>query len=86
MAEAGVPDYDIMAWFGAWFPARTPAPTVDKTATWFSQILATEDTKSFLIRLGMEAWPGSPQHLADLVPREIEKWGQLFKDANVQPE
>ena len=84
MIEAGVPGFDLTAWWGAWFPPKTPQPIVDKVAGWLNQILATADAKAFLARSATDPWPGSPQSLAELVPKEVEKWTAVLKEANVE--
>ena len=40
MAEAGVPGYDLTAWFAAFVPAGTPKPVVDKLNAAFKAALA----------------------------------------------
>ena len=40
MAEAGVPGYDLTAWFAAFVPAGTPKPIVDKLNAAFKAALA----------------------------------------------
>jgi tripartite-type tricarboxylate transporter receptor subunit TctC len=84
MIEAGVPGFDLTAWWGAWFPPGTPRPIVDKVAGWLNQILATEDAKKFLAQSATDPWPGSPESLAALVPKEVEKWTTVLRDANVE--
>jgi tripartite-type tricarboxylate transporter receptor subunit TctC len=85
MQEAGVRGYELQAWWGAWLPPNTPAPIVGKLAGWLNEILATEETKAFLARSATDPWPGSPKQLAELVPKEVEKWGKLMREANIQP-
>jgi tripartite-type tricarboxylate transporter receptor subunit TctC len=84
MIEAGVPGYDLTSWWGAWFPANTPQPIIDKTAGWLNEIMATDTTIAFLAKSATDPWPGSPQSLAALVPKEIEKWTSVLRIANVE--
>ena len=86
MIDAGVAEFDLTAWWGAWFPPKTPQPIVDKVSGWLNQILATDEAKKFLAQSATDPWPGSPRDLAALVPKEVEKWGVLIKDANIEPE
>jgi tripartite-type tricarboxylate transporter receptor subunit TctC len=86
MKEAGVPGFDLAAWWAVWLPPNTPAPVVKKLETWINQIDATDETRAFLLRIGAAPLPGDSQKLAKLVPAEIEKWGQIIKAANIQPE
>jgi tripartite-type tricarboxylate transporter receptor subunit TctC len=86
MVEAGVPGFDMNSWFGAWLPANTPAPIVDKLGAWFSMILAQDDTRSFLLLVGAEPFPGSSESLRAFTESEIAKWGKLIRAAKIEPQ
>jgi len=86
MQEQGIPDFDIGAWWGVWLPAKAPTPVVDKLERWFNQIVATDETRTFMARVGAAPWPGNRKLLAETTPREIEKWGRLIRDANIEPQ
>lgn len=86
MHEAGVPGYEIMAWFAVYAPAKTPAPIVAKLSGWFNQVLAMEETKNFLTTSGTSPFPGNPEQLAKFQAAEREKWGILFKKAKLEPQ
>ena len=84
--EAGLPDYDLTAWWGVWVPAKTPAPIVQKLETIFNQIDATDETRKFLLNIGAAPMPGTSEKTAALIPKEIVKWGKIIKEAGIQPE
>ena len=46
MQESGVPNYNVTAWWGAWYPAKTPKPIIDQTSKWLNEILADPETKN----------------------------------------
>ena len=84
--EAGLPDYDLTAWWGVWVPAQTSQPIVKKLEALFNQIDATDETRNFLLNIGAAPMPGTSEKTAALIPKEIEKWGKIIKDAGIQPE
>ncbi len=86
MKEAGIPDFDLAAWWAIWLPANAPEPVVKKLEAWFNQIDATDETKAFLLKIGAAPYPGNSQLIKDLLPKEIAKWGKIIKDAGIQPE
>jgi tripartite-type tricarboxylate transporter receptor subunit TctC len=86
LREQGLPEFDLMAWWGVWLPAGSPKPVAAKLEVWFNQIVATDETRAFLARIGSAPWPGNRQLLADTTPREIEKWGALIRAANIEPQ
>jgi tripartite-type tricarboxylate transporter receptor subunit TctC len=86
LAEAGVEGVDIAPWWGVVVPAGTPRPIIDKLAGWFNQITASEETKQFLARAALDAFPGSPEQMAALLKSEVERWGTFVKLAKIQPQ
>jgi len=86
MAESGVPGFDITPWWAVFLPPNAPRPVVDKLESWFNQIVAMEDTRSFLAKLSAEPFPGNSKFLAEFLRNDIKKWGELIKLANIEPQ
>jgi len=86
MEDVGIKDYDLSAWWAAFFPAGTPQPIVDKMAGWLNQIVPMEDTKKALNSVGAEPWPGSTKILADHVAADLKLWGDIIKLAKIEPQ
>lgn len=84
--EAGLPEYDLTAWWGVWAPAKTPAPIVKKLETALNQIDATDETRKFLLNIGAAPMLGTSETTAALIPKEIEKWGKIIREANIEPQ
>jgi tripartite-type tricarboxylate transporter receptor subunit TctC len=86
MAEAGVPGYDLAAWFAAFAPAKTPRPIVDKLNQALVTALADKATQERLLAAGIEPEASTPDELRAFVPVEIRKWAEIVKAAGIQPE
>jgi tripartite-type tricarboxylate transporter receptor subunit TctC len=87
MQESGVPNFHLDAWWGAWFPAKTPRPYVDQMAAWLNQILNSAETKEFFqSRRIAEPFPGTPESLQAYLKQDIPRWAEVFKLAKVQPQ
>jgi tripartite-type tricarboxylate transporter receptor subunit TctC len=87
MQESGVPNYNVTAWWGAWFPAKTPRPIVDKTAKWLNEILADPETKEFLAKTApADPFPGTPESTYEYLRQDIPRWAELYKLAKIQPQ
>ena len=57
------------------------------TARWNSdinRILQLPDVKERMTALGMDPAGGSPEHLRDFLKREIAKWQNVVKVANIK--
>jgi len=86
LSESGLGEFDIAPWWGVVVPAGTPRPVISQLAAWFNQITAEEETKQFLARAALDAFPGSPESMAELLRTEIERWGRFVKLAKIQPQ
>lgn len=86
LAELGLRDFDITPWWGVVVPAGTPRPIVEKLAGWFNQITGAEETKAFLARAALDAFPGTPESMAALLRTELERWGGFVKLAKIEPQ
>jgi tripartite-type tricarboxylate transporter receptor subunit TctC len=84
MAELGYKDFDITAWWGVVVAAGTPRPIIDKLAGWINQITLAEDTKKFLARSALDAFPGSPESMAALLKADTERWGGYVRMAKIE--
>ena len=86
MMELGYKDFDITAWWGVVVAAGTPRPIVDKLADWVNQITGSAETKQFLSRAALDAFPGSPEQMAALLRTDTERWGKYVRMAKIEPQ
>jgi len=86
LAELGFGDFDITPWWGVVVPAGTPRPVIDRLAGWFNEITNSEDTKTFLARAALDAFPGSPESMAQLLRKDMERWGGYVRLAKIEPQ
>lgn len=86
IAEAGLPGYDLAAWFAAFVPAKTPRPVVDKLHAAFLTALNDPATQERLLKAGIEPEASTPDELKAFVVSEIRKWAGIVKAAGIQPE
>ena len=86
MAEAGFPGVEMEQWFGLFAPAGTPEPVVRKLNEAFVEALESDEVRNTLLPQGAVITPGTPQDLAAMVARDIERLGQVVKDSGAKPE
>jgi tripartite-type tricarboxylate transporter receptor subunit TctC len=86
LAELGFKDFDITPWWGVVVPAGTPRAIIERLAAWFNQINASDETRRFLARSALDAFPGSPESMAALLKTETERWGRYVKLAKIEPQ
>jgi tripartite-type tricarboxylate transporter receptor subunit TctC len=86
VAESGVPGYEVNVWFGMQLPAGTPKPIVDKINRDMVQLLKEPDVVARFRDQGVEVVASTPAEFSQLVHKEVVKWTQLIKDANIRIE
>jgi len=86
VAEAGLPGFDVVAWFGLFAPAGTPRPVIDRLSSETRSALASGETRKRLIDLGAEPLGATPEEFAAYVAAEFQRWGRLAKEAGIRVE
>jgi tripartite-type tricarboxylate transporter receptor subunit TctC len=80
IVEAGYKDFDVIAWYALFAPRGTPEPIVSRLSAEVEKIVARDDVRGQMAKLGAEPRYLSPKALTDFVAIESPKWGELLKD------
>lgn len=83
IAEAGVPGYEFVSWFGVVAPAKTPKEITTKLNTEIVNILKRPDMVDQLRKIGMEPIGDSSEHFTGFISAEINKWEKVIKAAGI---
>ena len=75
-----------LGWFAAMVPAATPRPVVDQINRWFNQILATDETRSFLTSYGGDPWSSTPDEGQARLLKDIQDWEEYVRIAKLKPQ
>jgi len=86
VAEAGVPGYDVGAWFGIVVPKGTPRPLVMKLNGEIVRITRTPEAREQFTAQGAEAVGSTPEEFAKHLRIEIDKWAKVAKAARMRAE
>lgn len=84
LAEAGVPGYEMSAWFGLFAPAGTPKPLVDDLNKHIVAILKTPEMQQKMLELGAQPVGDSPEQFAAYVRSDNKKWQEVGKANNIK--
>jgi tripartite-type tricarboxylate transporter receptor subunit TctC len=84
MIEGGVPGYDVTSWLGAYAPAGTPRPIVEKLSGWFNEVMARPEYRKALANINYDVFPGTPDEALKFHLAELDKWGRLIKAAKIE--
>jgi tripartite-type tricarboxylate transporter receptor subunit TctC len=86
VAEAGVPGYEAMQWYGMVAPAGTPAPIIARLHAEAVKALHSDDMKEKLALDGAQPVGSSPAEFAALIRSELEKWSRVARAAEIPPQ
>lgn len=83
-AEAGVPGYDIILWYGAVMPTGTPAAAVSRLNADINKALKLQDVQQRLAALGADPLGGSAADFGAYIKSEVAKYTRVVRDAKLQ--
>jgi len=84
IAESGLPDFEVVGWFGIFAPAKTPQAVIDKLNQEINKILAMPDVREKLEEEGLIPGGGTPKELGTFLNNEIVKWGKLINEVGIR--
>jgi tripartite-type tricarboxylate transporter receptor subunit TctC len=86
MVEEGIANYEMIGWFAAFVPAKTPKPIIDKLNSAIKAAVQDKAIEESLLKAGIEPLSSTPDELRDYVVSETKKWADIVKAAGIQPE
>lgn len=85
MQEAGVADYEAVAWWAYFAPAGTPREIVARLNAQINHILRIPEVRTRLsVQGSAEVVGGTPAELAAFVQSEIAKWTRVIKTSGAK--
>ena len=86
VAEAGVPGFENVTWYGMFAPAKTPAEIIAKLNTEVVKILADPEMAQRFASQGSEPRSSTPAELAAFMRVEAVRWGKVITAAGIKLE
>ena len=85
IAEAGVPGYEAVQWYGVLVPAGTPRNLISRLHGLTVRALQDPAVAKGLVNDGAEAaWSPSPEDFGSFIRAEIEKWARVVRLAGLK--
>ena len=84
MIEAGLPGFEITAWFGFMAPAGTPPALVHKISGDIARVVAMPDVRERILAQASIPVGNTPEEYDAFIRAEIVKWSKVVKETNVQ--
>ncbi|CUK17037.1 Bug family tripartite tricarboxylate transporter substrate binding protein [Achromobacter xylosoxidans] len=86
MAEAGVPDMVVTAWFGLVAPAGTPAAVIDALYAATRDVVRSPDVAERFRAMGGQAGGDTPAEFAAFIGQERVRWKRIVDAAGLVQE
>jgi tripartite-type tricarboxylate transporter receptor subunit TctC len=84
VSESGLPGFDVVAWFGLFAPAGTPAGLIERLSTETRRALGDAELRKRLIDLGAEPLGSAPAEFAAYVNAEFQRWGSFARESGIR--
>lgn len=85
-AEAGLPEFQLDAWFTVFGPAKMPPDVVQKLTTAMKTVITSPQFVKQMSEQGATASYRSPQEVANIVNADLKKWADVVKAAGIKSE
>jgi tripartite-type tricarboxylate transporter receptor subunit TctC len=86
LEEAGIKDFEAVAWLAMFAPAGTPKAVVQRLSTEIRRGLTQPEVKRKIEETGAIVVASTPEELGEFVASEIHNWGRLAKENKIQPQ
>jgi len=84
IAEAGVPGYEFISWFGVFAPAGTQRPVISTIHGEIRKILEVPEVQEKLRSQGAEPVGNTPEEFSRLFQSDVAKLAKLIKEAGAR--
>ena len=84
IAEAGLPGYEYVAWFGVFAPGTTPPVLVTRINDLLRQAINASDTRELLRVQGVTPQLLLPDQFREKVRSEIEHWAPIIEKSGMK--
>jgi len=86
VAEAGLPGYESVQWYGMLAPARTPRDIITRLHGEATRVLQQPEIKARFAGDGADPVGSSPEEFTRYIQSELTKWAKVARDAGIQQE
>jgi tripartite-type tricarboxylate transporter receptor subunit TctC len=86
VAEAGVPDYEAVNWWGIVAPAGTPPAIVERLHKAITEVQDSPEVQKQFATEGAEVVKKSPAEFGQFMISEMNKWERVVKEGGIKAE
>ena len=87
MLEAGVPDFDLVSWYGVLVPWGTPKSIIERLNADLRKTMQSPEVRDKMVAsLGADTTVSSPEAFGAMLRKEFVLWGKLVREMNIKVE
>jgi len=86
VAEAGLPGFESVQWYGLLAPANTPKDIVNRLHGEMAKILQQPEIRQRFAADGADPVGNTPDQFAAYIKTELTKWAKVARDAGIKQE
>jgi tripartite-type tricarboxylate transporter receptor subunit TctC len=86
IAEAGVPGFNVIGWYGVLGPARIPPDVARTLSTELVRVAKKPEVRSKLQNAGAEPVGSTAEEFAAFIAADYDKWAKVIRAANIAVE
>lgn len=84
VAEQGHPNVSFSVWQGVFAPAGTPPAIVALLSAAINRAIQAPEVREAMLSAGNEVVSGSQKEFADLVRKDVDRWGAVISRAGIK--
>ena len=84
--EQGYPKFQMSIWYGMFAPAGTPRDVIMKLNREVIKGMEGREAREKMAAGGIDPWPGTPEHMTELLKNEIARYATIIKAAGIPKE
>ncbi len=86
MIEAGLPHFEISAWYMMFAPKKTPREAIGKLNAALNAAMADPELVKRMTSQGVAFVGGTPEEAETFLQSEVTRWGKVIKAAGITAE
>ena len=86
IAEAGVPGYESVSWYGLFAPTGTAPEIIARLNTETVAVLQLDDVRRRMTEFGVMPMSSTPEAFAAYVASDTARWGKLIRSNGIKAE
>ncbi|HEV7390383.1 MAG TPA: tripartite tricarboxylate transporter substrate binding protein [Burkholderiales bacterium] len=83
---AGLKGYEAVVWIGLLAPAGTPAAVINKLNSEVERLQQTRELREQMAKQGTDPYRDTPAGFAELIRKDVVKWGKIVHDTGLKAE